>query len=148
MIGPHIIGSSGDYRELLQRWKPKVALLLDPGERAATEIKSWSPGTFLIGRVYREDGEISDRILADPRSAAEWAADLIRPAASRNPDIDVWQLNNEVVQDADQLPNSVAGTWSCWPKAVCVRRLAVSRWADRKRHPWITRRPGRHLCPP
>ena len=104
MIGPHIIGSPGDYRELIQRWRPKVALLLDPGERTATEIKSWSPDTFLIGRVYREDGEISNHILADPRGAAEWAANLIRPAASRNPDIDVWQLNNEVVQDVDQMP--------------------------------------------
>jgi hypothetical protein len=104
MIGPHIIGSPGEYRELMQRWKPRVALLLDPGEGASADIKRWSPTTFLIGRVYREDGEISDHILADPRGAAEWAASLIRSAASRNPDIDVWQFNNEVVQDTDQIP--------------------------------------------
>lgn len=104
MIGPHIIGSHGDYRELLKRWRPRVALLLDPPERAATEIKDWSPETFVIGRVFRDDREIGNRIVADPNAAAEWGANLIRQAASRNPDVDAWQFNNEVVQDTDKLP--------------------------------------------
>lgn len=100
MIGPHIIGSINNYEGLFRRWQPRAALLLDPSDGAAASIKRWSPGTFLIGRIFREDSEIHNRILNDPESAAGWAADLIRPAAQRNPEIDVWQFNNEVAQSS------------------------------------------------
>ncbi len=98
MIGPHIIFGIGNYEGLIRSWQPRAALLLDPSENAAKEFKTWSPGTFLIGRVYREDSEIEHRILNDPDDAAGWAAGIIREAAQRNPAIDVWQFNNEVAQ--------------------------------------------------
>jgi len=98
MIGPHVMGGIGEYRELIRRWRPQALLLVDPSGGAAAEIKSWSPGTFLVGRVFQPDSEIEKRILADPISAAQWAAGLIKPAAAGNPDVDVWQFNNEVAQ--------------------------------------------------
>ena len=98
MIGPHIIFGIGNYEGLIRSWQPRAALLLDPSENAAKEFKTWSPGTFLIGRVYREDSEIEHRILNDPDDAAGWAAGIVREAAQRNPAIDVWQFNNEVAQ--------------------------------------------------
>jgi hypothetical protein len=98
MIGPHIIFGIGGYESLIRTWQPRVALLLDPSGGAAAQFKSWSPGTFLIGRVFREDSEIEGRILADPDAAATWAADIVREAAQRNPEIDAWQFNNEVAQ--------------------------------------------------
>ena len=98
MIGPHIIFGIGNYEGLIRSWQPRAALLLDPSEGAAAQFKSWSPATFLIGRVYREDGEIEGRILNNPDDAAGWAAGIVREAAQRNPAIDVWQFNNEVAQ--------------------------------------------------
>lgn len=96
MIGPHIIGGISSHRELLQRWRPAAALLLDPSAGAASQFKGWSPETFLIGRVFRADGEISNRIASNPFAAAEWAATIIQNAAQNNREIDVWQFNNEV----------------------------------------------------
>lgn len=98
MIGPHIIFGIGNYESLIRTWQPRVALLLDPSGGAAAQFKSWSPGTFLIGRVFREDSEIEQRILANPDDAAAWAAGIVREAAQRNPEIDAWQFNNEVAQ--------------------------------------------------
>ncbi len=98
MIGPHIMGSPGEHRVLIQQWQPRALLLLDPGAGAAADIKRWSPGTFVIGRVYRDDGEVSDRIRRNPGEAAQWAADLVRPVVEGNPDVDVWQFNNEILQ--------------------------------------------------
>ena len=98
MIGPHIIGGIGNFRPLIQRWRPRVALLLDPSEGAARTIRDWSPHTFLVGRIFRSDQEVEERILHDPPGAARWAADLIIPQAARNPEIDVWQITNEIAQ--------------------------------------------------
>jgi hypothetical protein len=98
MIGPHIIGSTGGYERLIRRWQPRVALLLDPSQGAAAQVKQWSPNTFVIGRVFVDDQEIERRILGDPASAAAWGAQIIRDAAVRNPEVDVWQFNNEVAQ--------------------------------------------------
>lgn len=98
MIGPHIIFGIGSHESAIKRWQPRVALLLDPSEGAAAQFKSWSPGTFLIGRVFRDDNEIGHRIRTNPIEAAEWGAKIIREAGKRNPAIDVWQFNNEISQ--------------------------------------------------
>ncbi len=99
MIGPHVIGSVSEYRDLIRRWQPRAALLVDPSAGAAASVKGWSPGTFLVGRVYRPDAEIERRILDDPPAAAAWAAGLIKPVAAQNPDVSVWQFNNEICQN-------------------------------------------------
>lgn len=99
MIGPHIIGPIGSYRDLFQRWQPRAALLLDPSAGEARLIKSWSPRSFVIGRVFRDDREVGHRILSDPIGAAQWAAQLITASArAGNQEVDVWQFSNEVAQ--------------------------------------------------
>lgn len=110
MIGPHIIGGIGSYRNILQRWQPRAALLLDPSSGAAGEIKSWSPRTFIVGRVFREDQEVEGRILSDPISAAQWAAQIVTSAAAAgNREVDVWQITNEIAQSGpDQIAKLAA----------------------------------------
>ncbi|MCX6032873.1 MAG: hypothetical protein NT169_26755 [Chloroflexi bacterium] len=89
MIGPHIIGGIGNYEALFRRWQPRATLLLDPSEGAARTVKNWSPGTFIIGRLYYKDEDVQDRILNDPKGAARWAAQLMTAAAARNREVDV-----------------------------------------------------------
>lgn len=99
MIGPHIIGPIGSYRDLFQRWQPRATLLLDPSSGDANLIKQWSPRTFVIGRVFRDDREVEHRILTDPIDAARWAAQLITASAmAGNQEVDVWQISNEIAQ--------------------------------------------------
>ena len=97
MIGPHVIGSINHHQQTIQRWQPRVALLLEPAAGAAAQWKTWSPNTFLVGRVFRPDGEIESRIAANPQEAAHWAADIVRNNAIYNREIDAWQFNNEVM---------------------------------------------------
>lgn len=103
MIGVHVIGSVQPHLEVLSRWKPRACLLLDPSNGAAQAVKAVSPDTFLIGRVYRPDGEVSDRIQANPAEAGRWAAGAVIQVAAGNSEIDVWQVANEVCQTSTTL---------------------------------------------
>lgn len=73
IIGPHIIGPIGPHLGVLGRWQPRMALLLDPDADGVRALRAVCPHTTLIGRIYRPDGEINQRILADPVGAARWA---------------------------------------------------------------------------
>ncbi|MEZ4831542.1 MAG: hypothetical protein R2873_05975 [Caldilineaceae bacterium] len=95
MIGPHVIGSINHHQQTIQRWQPRVALLLSR-RRCSSTVENWSPNTF-VGRVFRPDGEIESRIAANPQEAAHWAADIVRNNAIYNREIDAWQFNNEVM---------------------------------------------------
>lgn len=98
MIGPHVIGGISPHLDVIRRWQPRLLLLLDPANGAARAIKQVSPGTTIIGRVFKPDGEIASRIAANPLEAAQWAADTVLPFAEGNPDVDYWQFTNEVRQ--------------------------------------------------
>lgn len=99
MIGPHEAGRVTASRlATLRRWQPRLALLFNEALHDAGAVRAACPDTFLVGRVYRPDEEMQARITADPTGAAGWAAGLIREAASRAPQVDVWQIANEVVQ--------------------------------------------------
>lgn len=98
MLGPHIIGGVSPHLDVIRRWQPRLLLLLDPSSGAARAIKQVSPGTIIIGRVWKADGEIANRITANPTEAAQWGASLIRLYAAGNPEIDYWQFANEIQQ--------------------------------------------------
>lgn len=98
MIGPHVIGGISPHLDVIRRWQPRLLLLLDPANGAARAIKQVSPTTTIIGRVFKPDGEIANRIAANPLEAAQWAADTTLPFVEGNPEVDYWQFTNEVRQ--------------------------------------------------
>jgi len=98
MLGPHIIGDVSPHLDVIRRWQPRLLLLLDPSSGAAQAIKRVSPNTIIIGRVWKADGEIANRITANPVEAAQWGASLIRLYAAGNPEVDYWQFTNEIQQ--------------------------------------------------
>lgn len=102
MLGPHIIGEVHTHKGVLQRWQPAVCLLLDPADHAAFIVRDVCPDTFLIGRVWRPDETIAERIRRSYAAAARWAADIILERAADNPEIDVWQFNNEILQESPE----------------------------------------------
>jgi hypothetical protein len=98
ILGPHINGQFQEQLDLLGRWRPRVALLLEPPAGIAKAIKTRSPGTALIGRIYRPDHEVEQRIGADPDLAAKWAAEAVFARVNDNPEVDAWVVANEVSQ--------------------------------------------------
>src|SRR5690554_1443274 len=99
MLGPHLIGSISEHFDKLQRWQPRLIVILDPSPDQVRELRQRCPRSFLIGRVYRPDSEVEQRIRANPREAAYWAHEAIM--ARFAPEIDAWQVENEVLQQWD-----------------------------------------------
>lgn len=102
MIGVHIIGNVGQHLDVIRKWQPRVVLLLDPEPGAAGAIKAASPKSKIIGRVWRADGEIADKIRQNPQAAAEWGASIIQSHAAGNSQVDWWQFTNEVQQTSTE----------------------------------------------
>jgi hypothetical protein len=102
MIGPHIIGSISAHSERLRRWQPRLILVLDPSPDQVKELRQVCPHAFIVGRVYRPDQEVDQRIRTNPKEAARWAHNAIMERFA--PEIDAWQLENEVLQQWDGLP--------------------------------------------
>lgn len=97
-IGPHLAGPSvGEMVSELGRWKPAVALYLDPSRGQVVNIKNATPGTKIVGRIYRPDSEVADRIRNDPYDAARWIDGIIRSHDAYGA-CDYWQVANEVCQ--------------------------------------------------
>jgi len=103
MIGAHIINGAAPHLSVLQRWQPRLVLLLDPNADDARALRQACPQTYICGRIYVPDGEVSARIKADPEQAARWAHELI-VAQSARPYVDSWQIENEVCQFWSELP--------------------------------------------
>lgn len=105
IIGPHIINGASAHLDVLRRWQPRLALILDPDADDVRALRAACPQTVVIGRIYRPDGEVSQRILADPDAAARWAHDLaLGNRAVRAGLLDYVQIANEVCQFWDGLP--------------------------------------------
>lgn len=98
VLGPHLAGPRvGAMVDALGRWRPACALYLDPNPDHVRAIKHASPATKIIGRIYRPDAEVAERIQAGPADAARWMDGLVRghPAFGL---CDYWQIANEVCQ--------------------------------------------------
>lgn len=102
MIGAHIIGSISAHFDVLRRWQPRLVLVLDPNRQQIQELRKICPKTYIVGRVYRPDNEVEQRIRANPSDAARWAHEAILQQFA--PEVDAWQVENEVLQLWDGLP--------------------------------------------
>lgn len=106
LIGPHIhFGGTDSMIPLLRRWQPPVTTVLDPDVNFVRNLKAASPNTKIVGRIYRPDSEVSDRIQANPGGAAQWMDDLVRShPAFADGHVDWWQVVNEVCQGPEWEP--------------------------------------------
>ena len=102
IMGPHIIGSVGPHVALLRQWQPRLITVLDPNPDEMTALRAICPKAVIVGRVYRDDGEVKRRIGDGPEQAAAWAHAAILGRFA--PEVDYWQLANEVLQDWGGLP--------------------------------------------
>ncbi|MBI1298797.1 hypothetical protein GC175_28005 [bacterium] len=92
MLGPHVIGSLSDHFGRLERWQPRLILVLDPSPDQIRELRQRCPNTFVIGRVYRPDDDVERRIRANPQQAAQWAHEAIVERFA--PEVNAWQVEN------------------------------------------------------
>lgn len=102
VIGPHITGSIGPHVALLRQWQPRVITVLDPSPEEMKALRAICPKTIIVGRVYRDDGEVQRRIVDSPEQAAAWAHAAVLGRFA--PEVDYWQVANEVLQDWGGLP--------------------------------------------
>lgn len=102
IIGPHIIGSIGPHVGLLRQWQPRVITVLDPSPEEMKALRAVCPKTIIVGRVYRDDGEVQRRVVDSPEQAAAWAHAAVLGRFA--PEVDFWQIANEVLQDWGGLP--------------------------------------------
>lgn len=112
LMGPHIHNGNGSMIPLLRQWQPAAVTLLDPAKDFVAELASACPDTKIVGRIYRPDSEVSDRIKANPGAAAQWMHELVtgHPAYGAGrvqepgqpqraaPTTMYWQIANEVCQ--------------------------------------------------
>jgi hypothetical protein len=98
LLGPHINGDYTRHLPLLERWQPRVALLLDPPAGYAAQIKQRSPGTLIVQRIYHPDHQIEAAIAASAQAAGKWAANLVLGQIKDHPGVDAWIVVNEVSQ--------------------------------------------------
>ncbi len=96
IIGPHIINGLGSHKDVLKRWKPRLITVLDPKPDEMQWVHDNLPDTTIVGRIYVEDGNMSNRIQENPEKAAEWAHNLTLERYS--PHVTYWQVANEVHQ--------------------------------------------------
>lgn len=101
IIGPHIIGGVHRHLDLLQRWQPRMVLVLDPNPDEMHLLRQVCPETVIIGRIFELDSQVEQRIRTDPQAAAQWAHEKV--LARYSPAVNYWQLANEVLQDGDDL---------------------------------------------
>ena len=107
IIGPHITAGCSPHLNVLRRWQPRVALILDPNADDVREFKKACPNTTIVGRIYVPDNEMTWRIEADPIAAARFAHDLVMQNQARGL-VDYWQVANEVCQFWHNLPKLAA----------------------------------------
>lgn len=97
LLGPHVNAVQGGLPEVVARWKPPVALIMD-------HLGSWrwvkeaSPQTKFVGRLYHEfEPDFNDANL-DPRLAAGQHCGAVLPVAKQMAGVyDYWQGVNEPV---------------------------------------------------
>lgn len=102
ILGPHILGGVHRHLSLLQRWQPRLLVVVDPNPDEIGQLRALCPQTIIIGRVFEPDHVVTDFIRADPQAAARWAHE--RTLSRMSPHVDYWQFANEVLQAKDELP--------------------------------------------
>ena len=102
IVGPHILGGVHRHLPLLTRWQPRLIVVVDPNPDEMRDLRHACPQTTILARIFLPDGEVSDRIRANPADAAAWAHAQVMERLT--PHVDYWQVANEVHQGPDGLP--------------------------------------------
>lgn len=119
LLGPHIIGGVGNKLDQLERWTPRLVVVLDGKPEEASNLRGRLPHACLVNRIYRPDSEVTDRIRANPKEAAHWADQVI--SEKRSEHWDYYILENEVLQSEHDGSLELLNTY-------CLERM---RLADR-----------------
>jgi len=118
--------------DTMQAWigatQPRVVKLLDPGSGWDAVVRSLSPATVIIGRVYQAAQPTS----GDPAAAAAaWLA-AVQPTIAVNPSVDYWEGERGAASRA--LARFSAGATALarspaprWPQATTSRAWATWR---------------------
>jgi hypothetical protein len=102
------MGNSAEAMNFINAKKPKVVVLLN-NISAAQQIKQYSPGTIVIGRIHdtRLDSFPPGADFSNPNNAQQLANSVwldIYDQDLGNPHVDFWQIINEPqVYDAQQM---------------------------------------------
>lgn len=98
LIGPHLGGSWASNLEILRKWQPPVALVLQPEVDKVQQLKDVCPNTIVIGRFFHDDSHYASNINARPK---EFAHEIHHEIAGNpvTPLLDYVQSNNETNQD-------------------------------------------------
>lgn len=93
-------GGIGDMN-YLQQLRPRVVKIQDTKQEEIDAIRSLTPESFIINRIYIDDGDVNAAIKADPEGAAEEHHNLI---LSKNlTGVDFYQIQNEQLQHPPDL---------------------------------------------
>ncbi len=102
ILGPHIVGGIQRHLPLLERWQPRLLVVVDPRPDEMRSLRRSCPETVLVGRVFVPSDVVRARIQDSPAGAARWAHELVE--ARLSPHVDYWQVADELLQEPDELP--------------------------------------------
>ena len=128
LLGPHIIGGvdrslGGDYiPDLLDRWQPRLIVVLDPNANDVKKLRSVCPRALIVQRIYVRDGDMAGRIATNPLEAAEFGHGLLMERAHLSDDMMFGQVENEVGRKSLQRPAQARPVWSPLRAACRPRR--------------------------
>ena len=112
LLGPHLGGRWANKLDILRKWQPPLALLLQPEVDKVKQLRDACPGTVIVGRFYHDDNHYSDNIRTRPE---DFAREIHNEIVSNpvTPLLDYVQSNNETNQNWDgiQRLNQFTQTW-------------------------------------
>lgn len=97
-MGPYLAGSDvSSMLDTLARWQPAVVTAMDLSRDVLLELRRVLPSAKIVYRIYRPDGEVSERIRSNPDEAARWIDSTIRGHEAFGV-ADYYFIANEVCQ--------------------------------------------------
>lgn len=98
LLGPHLGGQWMGNLDILRRWQPPLALVLQPEVDKVKQLREACPNTIIVGRFYHDDSHYAINISSQP---VEFAHEIHKEIANNptTPLLDYVQSNNEVCQD-------------------------------------------------
>lgn len=101
ILSVYMQGRGNNEFDYLSSLKPRVVKIQDAKQSEVDRIKSLTPGSFIIDRIYVDDGQVSADILADPEAAAEKHHGMILERGLSG--VDYYQIQNEQHQKPPEL---------------------------------------------
>jgi len=88
--------------DYLAKLKPRVVKIMDAKQEEIDQIRSLTPDSFIINRIYIDDNQVRNDIESDPEGTALAHNNLILSKGLSG--VDYYQVQNEQLQDVDGLP--------------------------------------------